>query len=218
MPSGVRRTPGVGRCGWREPSCMRWKTRAPCTSVAECGGVGNEPAMAAPPQGFRTHDGSRHASRLAQQISQGFAERRIFHVVGIRSERGVPQGDVGTIRPAFAKAPQGGFPSVCAGGFLGHPMFHALTPDIGQAPASGNRANVDQKPDARTADEGGQFVLGCRAVSERQEGDGRGRPGRCLHVPGVSDHRVNDAAGTDALSCAAGAGAVRLGCEPFAPM
>src|SRR4029453_684188 len=75
------------------PDAATGFSRVALTPGHQPGGVGQQPAVTAPPQRLRAHGRRRGGRRLGQQPVQGRPERRRAHVVGV-----APEGRVGQCR------------------------------------------------------------------------------------------------------------------------
>lgn len=74
--------------------------------------IGDEPAMATPPERFGAHDDSTCGKDLAEQCLQRGGEWGRFHVIGVGAKRRVAKRDVRTRPVNFTKSPKGGFPTI----------------------------------------------------------------------------------------------------------
>src|SRR4051794_32059232 len=66
--------------------------------------VGDQGAMALPPDGFGAHDGGALAPGKLQQALDARVERRGLHVVGVAAKGGVAPGRIGRIGARLAAA------------------------------------------------------------------------------------------------------------------
>ena len=74
--------------------------------------IGDERAMATPPQRFSAHERCALASAKLDQLAQTARKLRAFHVVGVATKGRVAPGDIRRIRTCRPPAAEGGKPVI----------------------------------------------------------------------------------------------------------
>lgn len=137
-------------------------------SVEQLGGVGDQAAMAVPPQGLGAHHGRRTLARLREQPVHGGAELGRRHVVGVRAERAVMKCGVGRVRDAPPAPAQRLLPAI-PDARLAQPSRHRLARELGVPPAGGEPADVDDRRDLRRLEQRDERLGGERPVPDREQ-------------------------------------------------
>jgi hypothetical protein len=106
--------------------------------------IGDEPAVTAPPNSFRTHDCSSRVDNARQEFVQGKCELVGFHVVSVRAKSRMTQRDVTAVGVASAEPAESGLPNICATAELREPSLHLFSPELGMASLSHGAATVDE--------------------------------------------------------------------------
>ena len=131
--------------------------------------VGDECAVAPPPQRFSTQDRSASTESEALQSHQRFREFLGFHVVGVAPERGTAPGSVDRIRASVPAASQLWEPEIVeAAGVEGGTQRGAL--EVG--PPSGSRVSPDigHCLDVVSRQQRREFVQRTRRVTDGPDG------------------------------------------------
>lgn len=112
----------------------------------EHGGIGNEPAVTAPPHRLRAHHRHVALTGVGHELVQGVEERPGRHVVGIGLEREVPPRHVGRVGLRFAPAAERRPPLVAQA--VGRDRVgHGLSGEVREAATARERAHVDDARD-----------------------------------------------------------------------
>ena len=149
-PRASRRAAGWRRLGLAAPDIEE----VDHLGTGHHGGVGDEAAMAAPPQRLGTHDRQRE---IGQEVVEGVAEGGGVHVVGVAGEGVVLPGRVARA-PCPAAPPAELLSPLVGDAELGQVALERLPGQMRVAPRGGEAAHVDQAGDAGVAEHGGKLA------------------------------------------------------------
>lgn len=131
-------------------------------------GIGDEPAVTAPPQCLGAHDGLPHRSRACFEIVQRGPELLRFHVVGVGAERLVPPRVVTAVLVRFPAATERFTPPfiVHAGGRKG--LSESVSGEVRVPPRAWEPPHVDEHLHTCSGENGDELFDRPGAVPHRQ--------------------------------------------------